>query len=123
MFITGVLVLVTVLLYGYSISILSTLVLIMHKNTTQKETNSTQTEELRLKRSIFDTVLRIPENTFEKEASPMPIVDQETLLETLRAANIEGLINRQARSTGTSEEEASSSRQRQNDRGPLIQKD
>lgn len=94
----------------------------MHKAYSEKEDKSVQTEQVRTKRTIFDTVLRMPEDTPQKESSLMPIVDQQVLLESLRAASREGLINRQARSISVSEE-GSTAHQRQNDRGPLLKED
>lgn len=121
--IVSILGLLAVLVYGYFISILCTLILIMYKGPIQLKDTTTQTEKLqRSKRTIFDTVLRIPENSVQKETSPMPIVDEQVLLDTLRAAYREGIINRQERSIGDCEE-GTCSYQRQNDRGPLFKED
>lgn len=91
----------------------------MYHNNQKEEDKSTQTEIVRSKRTIFDTVLRLPDDSTQISSSPMPIVDQEVLLESLRAASQEGLINRQARST-KDVEETTALPQRQNDRGPLL---
>ncbi len=74
------------------------------------------------KRTIFDTVLRLPENViapspYEKSTSPMPIVDQQVLLDSLRSAAKEGIITRKPRTTHS---EGTFIGQRINSRGPLF---
>lgn len=84
----------------------------------------------REKRTIFDTVLRLPEsqeasNIFEKSSSPMPIVDQQVLLDSLRDASREGIFSRQSRSVQVDsnynrQQQQQQQQQRKNSRGPLF---
>lgn len=146
-------VLVVVLLYGYTktICILSSLLEIMNKKENKKESKATQArdpeyysdissdseactehttdcvsqENNREKRTIFDTVLRVPEiveasNFFERATTPMPIVDQQLLLDTLREASRQGSFTRQARTSKSVVDNTDISQQRLNSRGPLL---
>lgn len=80
----------------------------------------------REKRTIFDTVLHLPENIdpsnhFEKSSDPMPIIDDQVLLDSLRDASREGIISRQPRSVQMNgAQQQQQQQQRTNNRGPLF---
>lgn len=136
---TSDIVLAAIIIYGYQ-KIQYTLSLFLKRMNTNNESTQTRGSEYnsdlssdveasaertydwikdntRDKRTIFDTVLRLPENisvsnNFEKSTSPMPIVDQQVLLESLQSASREGIIARQPRTL--------TNKQRENSRGPLF---
>lgn len=140
-------VLVAIIIYGYR-KILHTLTLMHNRSnicskptqTRDSEYNSDISSDIgactertydwiqdntREKRTIFDTVLRLPENdiatnTFEKSSSPMPIVDEQVLIDSLRGASKEGVISRQPRACHFNNCEGGFIQQRINNRGPLF---